>query len=50
MLTSVSAGLVILWLLGVAGVYDIGAFVHVLLAAAIIIFLIRVIEGTDTAQ
>lgn len=47
MLTTIAVILVILWLLGVVGVYTIGWFIHLLLVAAIILFLIRVIRGEN---
>lgn len=47
MLITIAVILLILWLLGVVGVYTIGWFVHVLLVAAIILFLIRVIQGRN---
>jgi hypothetical protein len=37
--------LVILWLLGLVTSYTLGGFVHVLLVLAIIVILIRVIQG-----
>jgi len=39
--------LLILWALGVIGVYTIGWVIHFLLVAAIIIVLIRVIQGRN---
>lgn len=45
MLTTIAVILLILWLLGVVGVYTIGWFIHVLLIVAIITILIRVIYG-----
>jgi asparagine N-glycosylation enzyme membrane subunit Stt3 len=47
MLTTIAIILLVLWLLGVVGVYSIGWFVHILLVAAIILFLIRVINGEN---
>lgn len=47
MLITIAVILVILWLLGVVGAYSIGAFVHVLLVIAIILFLIRIIKGEN---
>ena len=47
MLTTIAIILLILWLLGVVGVYTIGGFVHILLVAAIIMFLIRIIRGEN---
>jgi hypothetical protein len=37
--------LVILWLLGLVSGYTLGNFIHILLVVAIIIVLIRVIQG-----
>jgi hypothetical protein len=37
--------LLILWLLGLATSYTVGGFIHVLLVVAIIVVLIRVIQG-----
>jgi hypothetical protein len=37
--------LVILWLLGLVTSYTLGGFVHILLVLAIIVILIRVIQG-----
>ncbi|MEZ4103641.1 MAG: lmo0937 family membrane protein [Candidatus Paceibacterota bacterium] len=45
MLTTIAIILLVLWLLGVVGAYTIGAFIHILLVAAIIMFLIRIIRG-----
>jgi len=47
MLTTIAAVLVILWLLGVIGVYSIGSFIHILLVAAVTMFLIRIIQGKN---
>lgn len=47
MLTTVAVVLVILWVLGVVGAYTIGWFVHILLVAAVIMFLIRLIQGRN---
>jgi hypothetical protein len=37
--------LLILWLLGLVTAYTLGGFIHVLLVVAIIVILIRVIQG-----
>lgn len=47
MLTTIAIILLVLWLLGVVGVYSIGWFIHILLVAAIIMFLVRVIQGQN---
>jgi hypothetical protein len=47
MLITIAVLLLILWILGVVGVYTIGWFIHLLLVAAIILFLIRIIQGRN---
>ena len=47
MLLTIAFILLILWVLGVVGVYSIGWFIHILLIAAIILFLVRIIEGRN---
>ena len=47
MLITIAFILLVLWVLGVIGVYSIGWFVHILLVAAIILFLVRIIEGRN---
>jgi len=37
--------LVVLWLLGMVSAYTLGGFIHILLVLAIIIVLVRVIQG-----
>jgi hypothetical protein len=37
--------LVVLWLLGVVTAYTMGGLIHVLLVIAIVVFLVRVIQG-----
>jgi hypothetical protein len=37
--------LLILWLLGLATSYTLGGFIHILLVVAVIVVLIRVIQG-----
>jgi hypothetical protein len=45
MLTTLAIVLLVLWLLGFVSSYTMGGFIHVLLVAAIILFLVRVIQG-----
>jgi Family of unknown function (DUF5670) len=45
MLYTIAVILLIAWLLGIVGTYTIGAFVHVLLVIAIVLFLVGVISG-----
>lgn len=50
MLTTIATVLLILWLLGVVTGYTVGYFIHILLAVAIIMFLIRIIQGKNPIQ
>lgn len=50
MLVTLAIILLVLWFLGVIGTYTIGWFVHLLLVAAIIMFLIRIIQGRNPIQ
>ena len=45
MLWTIAVILVILWLLGFLSSYTMGGFIHVLLVIAIIVVLVRVIQG-----
>ncbi len=45
MLETVAVILVILWLLGMVSGYALGGFIHLLLVVAIIVVLVRVIQG-----
>ncbi len=45
MLWTIALILLILWLLGLVSGFMIGGFIHVLLVVAIIVVLIRVIQG-----
>jgi hypothetical protein len=45
MLFTVAVVLVILWLLGLITSYTMGGFIHILLVVAIIVILVRVING-----
>jgi hypothetical protein len=45
MLETLAVILLILWILGMVSSYTIGGFIHVLLVAAVIIFLVRIIRG-----
>lgn len=47
MLTTIAIILLILWVLGLVSSYTIGGFIHILLVAAIILFLVRVIQGRN---
>ena len=45
MLWTIAVVLVILWLLGLVSGYTLGNFIHILLVIAIIVVLVRVIQG-----
>ena len=45
MLWTIALILVILWLLGLVTTYTMGGFVHILLVVAVVIVLVRVIQG-----
>ncbi len=45
MLWTIFIILVILWLLGLISGYTIGGYIHILLVIAIVVVLIRVIQG-----
>jgi len=45
MLYTIAVVLIILWLLGMVSSYTIGGLIHVLLVIAIIVVLLRVIQG-----
>jgi hypothetical protein len=45
MLWTIAVVLVVLWLLGLVSGYTMGNFIHILLVIAIIIVLVRVIQG-----
>jgi len=45
MLMTIAAILLVLWLLGLVSATTIGGFIHVLLVIAIIMVLVRVIQG-----
>ena len=45
MLMTIAIILVVLWLLGMVSAYTMGGLIHVLLVVAIIVVLVRVIQG-----
>jgi len=47
MLFTIAAILVILWLLGLVTSYTLGGFIHILLVIAVVLVLIRVIQGRN---
>ena len=49
MLYTIAVILVILWLLGLVSGYTIGAFIHVLLAIALVLLLVQFVSGRRVA-
>lgn len=47
MLYTIATVLVILWLLGYFGFHVLGSFIHILLVLAVVLFLVRVIQGEN---
>jgi hypothetical protein len=45
MLETIAIILVILWLLGLVSSYTLGGFIHVLLLLAIVVVVVRLIQG-----
>jgi hypothetical protein len=45
MLESIALVLIILWVLGLVSAYTMGGFIHILLVIAIVVILMRVIQG-----
>jgi hypothetical protein len=45
MLETIAVVLVVLWLLGFVSSYTMGGFIHVLLVIAVVVILVRVIQG-----
>jgi uncharacterized protein DUF5670 len=47
MLWTIFVILLVLWLLGMVSSYTMGGFIHILLVVAIVVVLIRVIQGRN---
>ena len=45
MLSTIAVILLVLWLLGMVSSYTIGGFIHILLVVAVVMVLIRLIQG-----
>jgi hypothetical protein len=50
MLSTIAVILLVLWILGIVSSYTISGFIHVLLVAAIILFLVRIVQGRNPVQ
>jgi hypothetical protein len=46
MLYTIAVILIVAWLLGLVSSYTIGGFIHILLVVALVMVLVRVIQGT----
>jgi hypothetical protein len=49
-LTTLLVVLIVLWLLGMGTSYTLGGLIHILLVIAIIVVLVRVIQGRNPLQ
>lgn len=47
MLSTLIIVLIVLWLLGIVTSYTLGGFIHILLVIAVVMFLIRIIQGRN---
>jgi hypothetical protein len=45
MLTVIAVVLLVLWLLGIVSSYTMGGFIHILLVVAVVVVLLRIIQG-----
>lgn len=45
MLWTICVVMILLWLLGMVSSYTMGGFIHILLVIAIIVLLVRIIQG-----
>jgi hypothetical protein len=45
MLYTIAVVLIVLWLLGLISSYTMGGFIHVLLVIAVVVVLLRIIQG-----
>jgi len=45
MLGTIAIVLLVLWLVGLVSSYTLGGFIHILLVVAVVMFLIRLVQG-----
>jgi hypothetical protein len=50
MLWTIFVILVVLWLLGIVTSYTLGGFIHLLLVLAVVVLLIRVLQGRSVSS
>ena len=44
-MATIAMVLIVLWLLGLVSSYTLGGFIHILLVVAVVMFLVRFIQG-----
>jgi hypothetical protein len=49
MLWTIFVILLVLWMIGVVSSYTLGGFIHILLVLALVVLLLRVIQGRSAA-
>jgi hypothetical protein len=49
MLWTIFVILLVLWLVGIVSSYTLGGFIHILLVLALVVLLIRIIQGRSPA-
>lgn len=47
MLSTIAIILLVLWLIGLVSSYTLGGFIHILLVVAVVMFLVRIIQGRN---
>jgi hypothetical protein len=47
MLSTIAIILLVLWLVGLVSSYTLGGFIHILLVVAVVMFLVRIIQGRN---
>ncbi|MBU3628584.1 lmo0937 family membrane protein [Polynucleobacter sp. AP-Reno-20A-A9] len=45
MIETIAVVLIVLWLAGIITSYTLGGFIHILLLIAVVMFLVRIIQG-----
>lgn len=45
MLETIAVILIVLWLLGLVSSYTMGGFIHILLVVAVVVILVRLLQG-----
>jgi len=49
-LYTIAVILLILWILGLVSSYTLGGFIHILLVVAVVVVLLRIIQGRNPIQ